>query len=261
MCGCGKAYLSYPALYTHVKNKHDGIFPIGSNAKRKIPKNVEEDCDHLFIPNIDRFYQDFEDFINQIDGAAADERKNMTEFDITHLFDSIDDGTGKEAQSFKAAMKAMLQLDSDKDKFNNLKESLSISQILSYFLVSIFPYCSYQFFKEYFCLVFMAIKALNDKGDLFVDKNDKHKSSYKQDEKLFTEGTDIHVSAEILNLFIAELFPNQLKELKEVKGIEFKYLGFEDEHIKNLILMCKYLANWLFNNELTEYRLEINVDF
>jgi hypothetical protein len=27
LCGCGKAYLSYPALYTHVKNKHTGIFP------------------------------------------------------------------------------------------------------------------------------------------------------------------------------------------------------------------------------------------
>ena len=36
LCGCGKAYLSYPALYTHVKNKHGGVFPIGSNAKRKI---------------------------------------------------------------------------------------------------------------------------------------------------------------------------------------------------------------------------------
>ena len=23
-CGCGKAYLSYPALYTHIKQKHDG---------------------------------------------------------------------------------------------------------------------------------------------------------------------------------------------------------------------------------------------
>lgn len=45
LCGCRKAYLSYPALYTHVKNKHDGIFPIGSNAKRKIPKNTDEDVD------------------------------------------------------------------------------------------------------------------------------------------------------------------------------------------------------------------------
>lgn len=23
-CPCGKTYLSYPALYTHVKTKHDG---------------------------------------------------------------------------------------------------------------------------------------------------------------------------------------------------------------------------------------------
>lgn len=29
-CGCGKSYLSYPALYTHVKNKHDGQQPEGT---------------------------------------------------------------------------------------------------------------------------------------------------------------------------------------------------------------------------------------
>ena len=28
-CPCGKTYLSYPALFTHVKQKHDGkVFPI-----------------------------------------------------------------------------------------------------------------------------------------------------------------------------------------------------------------------------------------
>ena len=31
ICGCGKTYLSYPALYTHVKIKHDFIFPQGSS--------------------------------------------------------------------------------------------------------------------------------------------------------------------------------------------------------------------------------------
>jgi hypothetical protein len=24
ICGCGKSYLSYPALYTHIKQKHEG---------------------------------------------------------------------------------------------------------------------------------------------------------------------------------------------------------------------------------------------
>jgi hypothetical protein len=31
-CGCGKMYLSYPALYTHIKTKHDSINPEGTNA-------------------------------------------------------------------------------------------------------------------------------------------------------------------------------------------------------------------------------------
>ena len=31
-CGCGRTYLSYPALYTHLKNKHDGEQPEGTNA-------------------------------------------------------------------------------------------------------------------------------------------------------------------------------------------------------------------------------------
>jgi hypothetical protein len=26
-CGCGKRYLSYPALYTHIKTKHEGRQP------------------------------------------------------------------------------------------------------------------------------------------------------------------------------------------------------------------------------------------
>ena len=31
-CGCGKTYLSYPALYTHIKTKHSGTMPDGTSA-------------------------------------------------------------------------------------------------------------------------------------------------------------------------------------------------------------------------------------
>lgn len=31
LCGCGKAYLSYPALYTHIKNKHNKVAPEGTS--------------------------------------------------------------------------------------------------------------------------------------------------------------------------------------------------------------------------------------
>lgn len=62
-CGCGKAYLSYPALYTHVKNKHDGTFPIGSNAKRKIPRQADDESEQLFVKDVNTFYNDLKEFI------------------------------------------------------------------------------------------------------------------------------------------------------------------------------------------------------
>jgi len=47
VCGCGKQYLSYPALYTHLKTKHGGNQPPGTkcqlalkNTKRGRPKKV-----------------------------------------------------------------------------------------------------------------------------------------------------------------------------------------------------------------------------
>ena len=33
-CGCGKRYLSYPALYTHIKTKHNGETPKGTNTSQ-----------------------------------------------------------------------------------------------------------------------------------------------------------------------------------------------------------------------------------
>ena len=52
-CGCGKSYLSYPALYTHIKTKHDGFNPQGTTAssmstckKRGRPKKpLDEEID------------------------------------------------------------------------------------------------------------------------------------------------------------------------------------------------------------------------
>jgi hypothetical protein len=34
ICGCSKRYLSYPALYTHIKQKHKGVTPPGTNTSQ-----------------------------------------------------------------------------------------------------------------------------------------------------------------------------------------------------------------------------------
>lgn len=48
-CGCGSSYLSYPALYTHLKQKHDGKKPLGTqmppisgHGKRGRPRNEDD---------------------------------------------------------------------------------------------------------------------------------------------------------------------------------------------------------------------------
>lgn len=262
MCGCRKAYLSYPALYTHVKNKHEGVFPIGSNAKRKIPKNFEEETDNVFIPNIDKFYNEFVEFISQVNGAESKVKTSIQKDAVDKLFPINVATFEQEISAMKSYLKSMLFYETEKSKFEVVKEGLNIYQILAFYLISIHQYCSEQFFREYLYLITMITKSLNEKGDLFTERDEKKKPTNRGDDssgKQFCEGNNIHVTSEILNLFIAELFPMHLKTFKS-SNYQFDYLGFEDEHIKNLIVMTKFLANWLFNNEFTDYRLEINVD-
>lgn len=262
MCGCRKAYLSYPALYTHVKNKHDGVFPIGSNAKRKIPKNFEEETDNVFIPNLEKFYGEFHEFISQVNGAEGKGKAPLVKEVIDKIFDFRVPMVDLEVQALRNNMRTMASLEADKQKFESLKDNLNIYQILAFYLVSIYQFCSEAFFREYVYLIVMVAKSLNDKGELFMEKDEKKKPGAKGEEgqaRQFCESTNIHVTSEILNLFIAELFPGLLKAFR-TEALKIEYLGSEDEHIKNLIVMTKFLANWLFNNEFTDYRLEINVD-
>lgn len=263
LCGCGKAYLSYPALYTHVKNKHDGVFPIGSNAKRKIPKNGDEESEQLYIPNKERFFQELDEFTKQLPEAASANHQKIRADDIGKFWNFKIEQEERDVAPLRDAMRQLLSLENDANKFEKQKDSLNIYQILAHYLNSIYSYCSEAFFREYVILMVLVVKALNEKGEMFLEKGDKKKTGGKSEDSLryFCDTTNIHVCAEILNLFIAELFPLYFKKINSDGIPEFKFLGFEDDNIKNLILMTKYLANWLFNCEFTDYRLEINVDF
>ena len=262
MCGCRKAYLSYPALYTHVKNKHDGVFPIGSYAKRKIPKLYEEETENVFVPNIDKFFIEFHEFVSQVPNAEGKNRPPLTKELLDKMISFSTPSIEQEVNGLKNVFKFLSTFESDKEKFMSMKHNMSIYQILGFYLQSIHKYCSESFFKEYFLLIVMILKSLNEKRELFSEKEEKKKSYMKNEEssqKQFCDGPSIHVASEILNLFIAEIFPSLLKSFKN-SNMQFEFLGFEDEHIKNLIVMTKFMANWLFNQEFTDYRLEINVD-
>jgi hypothetical protein len=63
VCGCGKSYLSYPALYTHIKTKHEGASPEGTSSnlfsnskKRGRPRKQLDDVDpDKLLADLDMF--------------------------------------------------------------------------------------------------------------------------------------------------------------------------------------------------------------
>lgn len=61
----------------------------------------------------------------------------------------------------------------------------------------------------------MLVRALNDKGEMFLDKEEKKMESINGENNVFCHSNKVHISAEILNLFIAELFPKYLRELEK----------------------------------------------
>lgn len=61
LCGCGKRYLSYPALYTHIKTKHDGKQPEGTlkTGTNPITKRTKVKLDEETLKLILAFFSDF----------------------------------------------------------------------------------------------------------------------------------------------------------------------------------------------------------
>jgi len=65
----------------------------------------------------------------------------------------------------------------------------------------------------------MIIAALNDKGRIYIHNQDTENCNIllMDEKKLFCKGKELNIISEILNLFIAEMFPRFLKKIQEEK--------------------------------------------
>ncbi len=161
----------------------------------------------------------------------------------------------KELTYLKKALSEMIHLQSDKEQFRQLGESLNVYQILAYYLISLFPLCSMEFIEEYFVLIFFLTVSLNEEGYLFL------KDETGEKKKDICLENQISILPEIFNIFIAELFPVLFKKLREKSLRKFVILGYEEDNIKNLVLMVKFLGNWLYDCRFLKFKIEVSFDF
>lgn len=124
-------------------------------------------------------------------------------------------------------------------------DSKTCNLIFSSFLFKISKYVSKQCYFElgiFLCLLRKTINKINETQDKAEDYCGSHSASHILD---------------YANDFITVYFPKFLKDF-DSKG--FELLGINEEKKKNVIFLTQYFGNWLYANNLTNLKLEINYE-
>lgn len=145
---------------------------------------------------------------------------------------------------------------------SSLQKSMDIYHIFAFFVNYISQFCSPQLLREYVALALLMIKAINETG--FNIKTSEGVSAVLDQQEVVKQplcfSSKHELCALIINPFLAELFPLYFRELNADSSKSFQFLGFEDNQIKNLVLMIKYLGNWFYNWKITSLKLDFNLD-
>lgn len=263
-CGCGKTYLSYPALYTHIKEKHDGQIPQGSSkpntntkGNRGRPRKTEDNGvfpknETLSIKAILKS-PDSEEAETEIDPIAS--------FPTTNGF-FIDDKTYKSILNQIQAIKDSGKGIEDENKNENNLRTTICNKILAYFILDNMAELDQIAFKELCVFTCFYRKALNEHGYEAVEKllvSWNHPNPTMDRKEEFCEKKEGFYILEVCNDLIEKnlkdyaktmINQNSLQELRVFKSI--------DENFRDIVSLFLYFASWLKKNCFTNSRLTLN---
>lgn len=168
LCGCGKSYLSYPALYTHAKTKHNNVFPPGTtNLEKPLPSADKGGHDPGSACGLQRIYtanRAFHIFLKQIPGCFEPRdlpSKYLIENFPCEIFKHLS-LYNKLLISVERLRKELIEefgpgfmrrLDAIIFEINNPRR-LSVYGVLALFLMHLFRFVSSGFYRD---VVFLAV--------------------------------------------------------------------------------------------------------
>lgn len=172
VCGCGKSYLSYPALYTHAKTKHNSVFPPGTvNLDKPIVKSSNSTPEQSEnASGLERIYlmnRELQLFLRLIPACLDSKEhphKQLIEFFPCELFKSeslynqllisLDRLRQELAEEYGSHF--LKKLDIVIFEINNPKK-LNIYEVFGLFLMHMFRFVCREFYSD---LVFLAVSYL-----------------------------------------------------------------------------------------------------
>jgi len=282
-CGCGKSYLSYPALYTHIKTKHNGVTPAGTsqpqtNGKsgRGRPKKEdsaakvkEEDKGEHFenqeaqvanetVINYLSSLGDKVSYLTQQEGNAVISDSVET-FDLVNKFPA----DILRPEDYNAVISELANIvrnknigSEDLDKETGLKKS-NMNKIFAIFIYCIGRRMTEEFYREFVFFLMMYRRALNEIG--WIIKAETMKAVIPEMERRVEYCTinNGEYAPDICNEFITDKW-NEYVPQYNVSG--FKVLGVDTEMTKNAVFLTQHFCNWLQAQRYTNSRLQINDD-
>ena len=138
-CGCGKEYLSYPALYTHIKTKHDGKTPEGTNANQiqngkgrgRPRKNFLLNEDAIIRRKRENYRKynenqsnELKDFLNH--SNCSSDYFNQGEYKFILIYNFFDLLKNKQEEKYKN-LKSNINDNNDKDKNKDINNDFNLS--------------------------------------------------------------------------------------------------------------------------------------
>ena len=269
ICGCGKSYLSYAALYTHAKTKHSGVFPAGTSTLKK-SKNKKSSISPSSNSNVDfqythNFNQEFMTFLEKIPGASRSTEE--TSFDPVEDFPvDIFNSESKYRlllKQFASLHKSLVGAYSEDylKQFEFILSEISLCkglvcyEVFSLFLLYIYRFVSREFFGEVVFLVVSFTKMLNDKG---WQKCRELVNTFHIRNKVFCLNQGPEIVPDLSNQFILKVFPEVLESnliLHDPSVLTF--FGNDSIKILRAILVIKHISDWLHIYGFTHGRIEI----
>lgn len=281
ICGCGKTYLSYAALYTHAKTKHNGTFPIGTISRAKLlshrngPSNSNtHNGQNTQAKNVieydraDKFLNDFKRFLDMVPSTKQEpddpDEKDVLEDYPLKMFQKC-----SEFQTLFIKMTAVVielkvnfgrnylkQIHFIQKEIGN-SNSLSCVDVMALFLLNIFPYINKKFYREMVFYTVAYMKMLNDFGWQKLQEMIGRQIETPEDEFCALQSAEL--VPDFANQFVSEFIFSCLKGSNRliVKEGSLKCFGKENGQILVTVMLTKLLCEWLRIYNFSKGEVEI----
>ena len=260
---CDKSYLSYPALYTHKKQKHNGGMPIGKRLSKS--NSVVSTTPRAGRPPKpkDRIDARSDKYFDAEEYKASDEkadfltnyREVLDEFKLGKL--SLDNKifVTQLNSDINPLFQIMRELHDNNATSNDLKDKVYTSDYaFSYYLYHVCEKANPEFYKDICKFVVLYREAFNTYGlDKLIIDDDPSDELKHHVTNLNKRLTDKSLS-EIVN---SEYLPDVANDLFVFYQFHYKKLGMNKETIKNHTLN---FTSWLSKNDLTDAKVIINCE-